>query len=253
MPNAFIFLCSRATQQKCFDLKLFGGGKDYEKVIKQVKKGDTLFLYNFTTNQLHGTFVAKSDSARDIIPTAWGGRFPFQVRQDWIKKYNPLSLYEFEHIAYVRDKFPKPSLTSSETNSLIGLFKLSFRLPAYEVKYLGKNPRKYKTKDGHVVRSAGELLIDNWLHKKRITHSYDIKVDIDEPILCDFLIPLPNRPEKQGVYIEFWGMQETGYLKRKAYKKQLYKKYNFTLINLESTHLPKLNKVLSEKLSILTK
>jgi len=32
---------------------------------------------------------------------------------------------------------------------------------------------KYRTEDGHWVRSKAELIIDNWLYRGRIVHAYE--------------------------------------------------------------------------------
>jgi DNA modification methylase len=39
-----------------------------------------LFLLNLDTDTLHGTFRAKSAGAKDIVPNAWKGRYPYQVQ-----------------------------------------------------------------------------------------------------------------------------------------------------------------------------
>ena len=58
---------------------LFSTNKIYEDKIFAVKKGDILFLLNLDSNTLYGTFRAKSDGRKNIVPEAWGGGYPFQV------------------------------------------------------------------------------------------------------------------------------------------------------------------------------
>ncbi len=58
---------------------LFSTNKVYEDKIFAVKKGDILFLLNLDSNTLYGTFRAKSDGRKNIVPEAWGGWYPFQV------------------------------------------------------------------------------------------------------------------------------------------------------------------------------
>jgi DNA modification methylase len=58
---------------------LFSTNKVYEDKIFAVKKGDILFLLNLDSNTLYGTFRAKSDGRKNIVPEAWGGGYPFQV------------------------------------------------------------------------------------------------------------------------------------------------------------------------------
>lgn len=46
----------------------------------RVKKGGFLFLHNLDTDCLYGVFRASTDARKDIVPKAWGGRYPYQVR-----------------------------------------------------------------------------------------------------------------------------------------------------------------------------
>lgn len=38
-----------------------------------------MFLFNLDTDTLYGVFRAKSDGRKDIVPEAWGGKYPYQV------------------------------------------------------------------------------------------------------------------------------------------------------------------------------
>lgn len=106
-----------------------------------------------------------------------------------------------------------------------------------------KYPANQRTSDGHYVRSRAELLIDNFLYQNGIVHAYERKLNIDEPMYCDFYLPLKK------VYIEFWGLEENEkYLERKKIKLQLYSKYNFNLIELNDSDIVNLDETLSAKL-----
>ena len=105
-----------------------------------------------------------------------------------------------------------------------------------------KFPAKYRTEDGHWVRSKAELIIDNWLYRGRIVHAYERRVPIEEKLLCDFFIPIGK------VWIEYWGLEDEKYLKRKELKKELYKKYDKNLIELTDKHIEKLDDILPLKL-----
>jgi hypothetical protein len=68
--------------------------------------------------------------------------------------------------------------------------------------FRGKFEAKYRTTDGHYVRSRAELVIDNWLYTYGIVHAYERRLPIEEECYCDFYIPQgAGRP--QAVYIEF--------------------------------------------------
>lgn len=106
-----------------------------------------------------------------------------------------------------------------------------------------KFPANLRTPDGHYVRSRAELLIDDFLYKNGIVHAYERKLNIDEDMYCDFYIP------KEKVYIEFWGLEEDPkYMERKKIKKDLYARYKFNLIELDSSDLNNLDEKLAAKL-----
>lgn len=94
------------------------------------------------------------------------------------------------------------------------------------------NPGKYRTKDGHWVRSRAEIIIDDALYDYGLAHSYERRLPIEEEVYSDFYLP------GQSVYIEFWGLEDDPkYLERKKKKINLYKKYNLSLIELKDEHL----------------
>lgn len=94
---------------------------------------------------------------------------------------------------------------------------------------------RYTCKDGHVVKSKSELLIDNYLFEHAIPHAYEKALPIDEDEKHD-LHPdfyLPNfGGEGKHVYIEYWGFNEDNiqYTKTKKYKLSVYQKMGITLI-----------------------
>lgn len=102
---------------------------------------------------------------------------------------------------------------------------------------------KYRTTDGHYVRSKAEMLIDNWLYMTEIVHAYERKLPVEEDLYCDFYLP-------QGkVYIEYWGYEDDEkYVERKKKKQEIYKKYNFNIIELTDADVENLDDVLPRKL-----
>jgi len=98
---------------------------------------------------------------------------------------------------------------------------------------------EYRTEDGHYVRSKAELIIDNWLYNKGIVHAYEKKLPTEETLLSDFYIPQKN------IYIEYWGYEnEAKYLKRKKVKQDIYKRYDFNLIELNDKDIQNLDDML---------
>jgi DNA modification methylase len=80
MAKGYIFACTNVSEKECFDRLLFGTGKLYGENVLQIKKGDILFLYNLDKDILYGIFYAQSDGSKNIVPEAWNGKYPYQVR-----------------------------------------------------------------------------------------------------------------------------------------------------------------------------
>jgi DNA modification methylase len=78
--TGYIFACTNKTEKECFDRMLFSTNKVYSEKMLQVKKNDILFLLNLQSNVLYGPFTAESSGKKDIIPEAWGGKYPYQVK-----------------------------------------------------------------------------------------------------------------------------------------------------------------------------
>ncbi len=106
-----------------------------------------------------------------------------------------------------------------------------------------KFPATFRTKDGHMVRSRAEVIIDNALYDYKLVHAYERKLPIEEDLYSDFFIPTEN------VYIEFWGMEDDPkYAERKKVKIEIYKKYDFRLIELNDNDISNLDDYLPKKL-----
>ena len=106
-----------------------------------------------------------------------------------------------------------------------------------------KFPATLRTKDGHMVRSRAEVIIDNALYDYKLAHAYERKLPIEEELYSDFFIPTEN------VYIEFWGMEDDPkYAERKKTKIAIYAKYDFKLIELTDQDISNLDDYLPKKL-----
>lgn len=114
---------------------------------------------------------------------------------------------------------------------------------AQECDFRSKFEAKYRTKDGHYVRSRAEVIISDWLFSECIAHAYERRVPIVEDMYCDFYIP------KCKIYIEFWGYeQDEKYISRKLAKQDLYKKYGLNLIEINDEILSNLDDFLPREL-----
>jgi hypothetical protein len=112
-----------------------------------------------------------------------------------------------------------------------------------ETDFRNKFKAEYRTNDGHYVRSRAEVIISNWLFGECIAHAYEKRVPIEEDVYCDFYIP------KGKIYIEFWGYEEDEkYLARKQKKRELYKKYNLNLIEIDNSKINNIDDFLPREL-----
>ncbi|KAJ9135490.1 hypothetical protein P3X46_032670 [Hevea brasiliensis] len=85
--GGYIFVCNNDTMQEDLKRQLFGLPPRYRDSVRAITPGLPLFLYNYTTHQLHGIFEAASFGGSNIDPSAWEdkkckgeSRFPAQVR-----------------------------------------------------------------------------------------------------------------------------------------------------------------------------
>lgn len=99
----------------------------------------------------------------------------------------------------------------------------------FKKSYQPETPSSFKCLDGHIVRSKGELIIDNFLHNNNIQHEYEKTIKVrGKPIKCDWYLP------KLDIYIEYWGYFGKEYMKRKEEKIKLYKQGKLTLLSIEN-------------------
>ncbi|MEM9539267.1 MAG: hypothetical protein AAGA60_07105 [Cyanobacteria bacterium P01_E01_bin.42] len=102
---------------------------------------------------------------------------------------------------------------------------------------------KFRTTDGHWVRSKAEVMIDNWLYMTELVHAYERKLPILEEVYCDFYIPAGK------VYIEYWGYEnDRKYLERKKEKQRLYQQYELNLIEITDKNIRDLDDFLPKML-----
>lgn len=236
--QGFFFVCSNGTQEECFKRMLFGSTLEYKEKVLKISKGDVGFLYNLDTDVLYGMFESTSDGDLNIEPSAWKGNFPFQIRVNWMEKHEPLreakSLLRKLHIKWVNLLLTREELGKLR-NALEGV-------PEIEEDFREKYPRKYRTQDGHYVRTKSETILDDWLYHHFIVHAYERKVPIEEDMYSDFYIP-------QGpCYIEYWGLEDEEYSERKNKKRAIYSKHRLNLVELVNKDIENIDDILPRKL-----
>ena len=80
MAKGFIFKCTNKSESECFERSLFGTDRLAGDEVLSLESGDKLFLLNVETNKLGGVFQAGSTGTYKLVPEAWKGRYPYQVR-----------------------------------------------------------------------------------------------------------------------------------------------------------------------------
>ncbi|GER38912.1 DCD (Development and Cell Death) domain protein [Striga asiatica] len=127
--GGYIFVCNNDTMQEDLKRQLFGLPPRYRDSVRAITPGLPLFLYNYTTHQLHGIFEATTFGGSNIDPTAWEdkkckgeSRFPAQVRIRVRKLCKPLEEDSFRPVLHHYDgpKF-RLELSIPETLDLLDL------------------------------------------------------------------------------------------------------------------------------------
>lgn len=127
--GGYIFVCNNDTMQENLKRQLFGLPPRYRDSVRAITPGLPLFLYNYTTHQLHGIFEASTFGGSNIDPTAWEdkkckgeSRFPAQVRIRIRKLSKALEEDSFRPVLHHYDgpKF-RLELSVSETLQLLDL------------------------------------------------------------------------------------------------------------------------------------
>lgn len=122
MVNGFIFRCNEKTFQECLDRNLFGELEDYLPLIKQLEVGSSLFLYNTSNWNLYGIFEAVGKGQKYIEASAWGGRFPAQIRVKVIDKVESIHIDKAKSILKFKGIYPDPILSPENIKKLVELF-----------------------------------------------------------------------------------------------------------------------------------
>lgn len=128
--GGYIFVCNNDTMEENLKRQLFGLPPRYRDSVRQITPGLPLFLYNYSTHQLHGIYEAASFGGTNIDPTAWEdkknageSRFPAQVRVQTRQLCEPLDEDAFRPILHHYDgpKF-RLELSVPEALSLLDIF-----------------------------------------------------------------------------------------------------------------------------------
>ncbi|XP_020591873.1 B2 protein-like [Phalaenopsis equestris] len=128
--GGYIFVCNNETMEENLKRQLFGLPPRYKDSVRVITPGLPIFLYNYSTHQLHGIFEAATFGGTNIDPTAWEdkkhpgeSRYPAQVRVITRKNFEPLEEDSFRPILHHYDgpKF-RLELSVPEALALLDVF-----------------------------------------------------------------------------------------------------------------------------------
>jgi hypothetical protein len=243
---AYVFLCRDITHDECLERNLFGGQEKYYEKTGEIPEGAQLFLYNFSSHLLEGTFIATSKSDWNIVPEAWQKKYPWQISCKRVHTYPALMKSEIIPVFGNYGKYPKAQIEPEKLEKLLQLFHNKSLLSEEEKALRLQTPHVIYCTDGHRVRSTNEKIIDNWLYQARICHAYESELPFKEAEKnCDFVVHISG---KEDIYIEYWGMNTNEYEQNRERKKALYKKYNLRLIEIFPKDIKNLDTILGSQL-----
>jgi len=77
----YVFICDNATEPECRSIRCFGAAAEDLALMQRVITVETeIFLFNWETRRLMGAFRPSSPVTQHLMPAAFGGRLPAQIR-----------------------------------------------------------------------------------------------------------------------------------------------------------------------------
>ncbi|KAF0896346.1 hypothetical protein E2562_021881 [Oryza meyeriana var. granulata] len=130
-PAGYIFMCNGVTKAQCYRHRVMGLPLGSLDAVSRIRRGTVLFLYDFDTKHLYGPYRADSNGGLTLVPDAFRGRFPAQVKFTVDGDFKPIpesSLRTAIKENYFNGKFC-PELTLTQVEKLRALFRPIIVMP----------------------------------------------------------------------------------------------------------------------------
>ncbi|XP_052137293.1 uncharacterized protein LOC127755642 [Oryza glaberrima] len=150
-PAGYIFMCNGVTKAECYRHRVMGLPLGSLDVVSRIRRGTVLFLYDFDAKHLYGPYHADSNGGLTLVPDAFRGRFPAQVKFTVDGDFMPIpesSLRTAIKENYSNGKF-SPELTLVQVEKLRALFRPIIVMP--------ESALFHNDSDRHPVPPAGYL------------------------------------------------------------------------------------------------
>ena len=97
--------------------------------------------------------------------------------------------------------------------------------------------------DGHVLQSALQMRVCNWLYLAQLAHAYQRPLPVEEEICADFYLPAGN------IYIDCWDADVPAReLSGKLHRRELYRELGLRAIEINDGDVERLDEVLGRGL-----
>jgi hypothetical protein len=177
LSSSYVFCCDRNTGGRCFADNIMGGPvTSFRRIVGRVRPGDLIFLWQMEERRIYGIWRAAERGRYD--PTEFEGKFPAVVRCERVAALETgIGETEFFSIVPLKDKPPPYSISYEQHQKLAEALLTANKVSQYKAVERG-DAGKYRTEDGHWVRSQGEIIIDNWLFMRQLLHAYEYRLQV---------------------------------------------------------------------------
>ena len=229
-----------------------------------MQTGDFLLLFNFDEHFVYGVWRASTNGG-NYEPTAWLGKFRNQVHiqqigneitrtsQNQIQAIvgAPLvgKIYEGAQAEGLLQHF-HPARSQQETRQRPQTENISTSSQRASQRTKEDHfllPGEFICADGDRVSSKDERIIDDWLSRHSVKHSYEPKIQIGgHNLVPDFVI---YSRSDTPVYIEYWGITNNQeYDQKRREKTRLYLQKGINLIQIVPENIKVIDYVLEKEL-----